>query len=273
MGRDKPGVLARFLERDSRSPVRQPGLSSTNCVMDWAKTSHSYFVVIWKLTKVMSAAEVTPKPRAQGQHPNRSLVVLVVEKKPAPKNENGQRNHAAAAVARSLRRQRSDRRAACSQRFRTGQLPEDNVAAKSHLMTDGFAGYQGRKAALGEHLKHTPVRGGRCQCRRVLSDRRCLVQHDQSMARRHLPRRLRQASVALSVQIDLSLQPRQSGSGHRPVSDPPCGRVHHHLLQPSAQKNSILSMSSSPTCFGWIGRIRLINFVRSRRYFCYVFLK
>jgi hypothetical protein len=29
--------------------------------------------------------------------------------------------------------------------------------AKSHLVTDGFAGYQGKKAALDEHLKHTPV--------------------------------------------------------------------------------------------------------------------
>src|SRR5439155_43178 len=32
-----------------------------------------------------------------------------------------------------------------------------NVAAGSHLLTDGFAGYRGRDAALGEHLKHTPV--------------------------------------------------------------------------------------------------------------------
>jgi hypothetical protein len=31
------------------------------------------------------------------------------------------------------------------------------IAAQSHLLIDGFAGYRGRYAALGEHLKHTPV--------------------------------------------------------------------------------------------------------------------
>ena len=32
-----------------------------------------------------------------------------------------------------------------------------NVAANSHLLTDGFAGYRGGEADLGGHLKHTPV--------------------------------------------------------------------------------------------------------------------
>jgi transposase-like protein len=38
-----------------------------------------------------------------------------------------------------------------------GAFLTGNVAAGSHLLTDGFAGYRGRDAALGEHLKHTPV--------------------------------------------------------------------------------------------------------------------
>jgi transposase-like protein len=38
-----------------------------------------------------------------------------------------------------------------------GVFLKENVAAQSHLLTDGFAGYRGRDAALGEHLKHTPV--------------------------------------------------------------------------------------------------------------------
>ena len=42
-----------------------------------------------------------------------------------------------------------------------GGFLKDNVAAKSHLVTDGFAGYQGKKAALGNHLKHTPVIQGK----------------------------------------------------------------------------------------------------------------
>jgi len=38
-----------------------------------------------------------------------------------------------------------------------GAFLKANVAANSHLLTDGFAGYRGGDAALGEHLKHTPV--------------------------------------------------------------------------------------------------------------------
>src|SRR5690349_17881527 len=38
-----------------------------------------------------------------------------------------------------------------------GAFLKDNVAAGSHLLTDGFAGYRGRDAAFAEHLKHTPV--------------------------------------------------------------------------------------------------------------------
>jgi transposase-like protein len=38
-----------------------------------------------------------------------------------------------------------------------GAFLKANVAAHSHLLTDAFAGYSGRDADLGEHLKHTPV--------------------------------------------------------------------------------------------------------------------
>jgi hypothetical protein len=38
-----------------------------------------------------------------------------------------------------------------------GAFLKANVAAGANLLTDGFAGYGGRDAALGEHLKHTPV--------------------------------------------------------------------------------------------------------------------
>jgi transposase-like protein len=83
--------------------------------------------------------------------------VLAVEKKSAPKNEHGHHSHA-------LQRQHGFYAGSA----RIGMLPaasatelgsflKDNVAAQSHLLTDGFAGYQGKKAALDDHLKHTPV--------------------------------------------------------------------------------------------------------------------
>jgi hypothetical protein len=38
-----------------------------------------------------------------------------------------------------------------------GAFLKANVAANSHLLTDGFASYRGRDADLAEHFKHTPV--------------------------------------------------------------------------------------------------------------------
>ena len=38
-----------------------------------------------------------------------------------------------------------------------GAFLKANVAAQSHLLTDGFAGYRGGDAGLGENLKHTPL--------------------------------------------------------------------------------------------------------------------
>src|ERR1700752_1761645 len=89
--------------------------------------------------------------------PDKSLVVAAVEKVPAPKNKNGKHGHAVkrqhgffagnAPIAVLPAATGAELRA-----FLTGK-----VAAGSHLLTDGFAGYRGREAALGEHLKHTPV--------------------------------------------------------------------------------------------------------------------
>ena len=38
-----------------------------------------------------------------------------------------------------------------------GAFVKANVAANSHLLTDGFAAYRGRDADRGACLKHTPV--------------------------------------------------------------------------------------------------------------------
>jgi hypothetical protein len=76
---------------------------------------------------------------------------------PAPKNKEGKHGHA-------LKRQHGffagNARIAVlpgATSAEVGTVLKENVAAQSHLLTDGFAGYRGRDAALGEHLKHTPV--------------------------------------------------------------------------------------------------------------------
>src|SRR5260370_23991285 len=99
-------------------------------------------------------------PTSRGRstaNPDKSLVVAAVEKVPAPKNKKGRHGHA-------VRRQHGffagNARIAVLPSATSAELGaflKENVAAQSHLLTDGFASYRGRDAALGEHLKHTPV--------------------------------------------------------------------------------------------------------------------
>ena len=90
-------------------------------------------------------------------NPDKSLVVAAVEKVPAPKNRTGKHGHA---VKRQHGFFAGDARIAvlpAATGAELGAFLKANVAANSHLLTDGFAGYRGRDADLGEHLKHTPV--------------------------------------------------------------------------------------------------------------------
>src|SRR5258708_6454317 len=89
--------------------------------------------------------------------PDKSLVVAAVEKVPAPKNKTGKHGHA---VKRQHGFFAGNARIAVLPSATSAELGaflKENVAAQSHLLTDGVASYRGRAAALGEHLKHTPV--------------------------------------------------------------------------------------------------------------------
>jgi hypothetical protein len=85
------------------------------------------------------------------------LVVAAVEKVMAPQNKKGKYAHPVKRQHGFFCRQRPHRRAAAATGAELGTFLKDHVAAGSHLLTDGFAGYRGRDAALAEHLKHTPV--------------------------------------------------------------------------------------------------------------------
>jgi len=162
MGRDKRGVSAKFLERELRVAYQtawsilhklRHGLSE-----DPAQPLGGYL----EADECYVGGRGDPQsPGRSTNNPNKSLVVLAVEKKLAPKNENGQHRHA-------LQRQHgfyagSARIAVlpAATASELGHFLKDNVAGKSHLVTDGFAGYQGKKAALGDHLKHTPIIQGK----------------------------------------------------------------------------------------------------------------
>src|SRR5207342_3383913 len=86
--------------------------------------------------------------RTQHGSPDKSLVVAAVEKVPAPKNKNGKHGHA---VKRQHGFFAGNARIAvlpAATGAELGAFLKANVAAKSHLLTDGFAGYRGRDAAL-----------------------------------------------------------------------------------------------------------------------------
>jgi transposase-like protein len=78
-----------------------------------------------------------------------------------------------------------------------------NLAAKSHLLTDGFKGYQGRNAAFADRLKHTPVVQGDGPnaaeffpiIHTVFSNMKAwLVGTHHGVSAKHLPRYLREWS-------------------------------------------------------------------------------
>jgi transposase-like protein len=158
MGRDKRGVSAKFLERELGVAYQtawsilhklRHGLSEDPAqpLRGYLEADESY----------IGGRGDPGSPGRSLANADKSLVVLAVEKKPAPKNQNGQHGHA-------LKRQHgfyagSARIAVlpAASAAELGGFLKANVAAGSHLLTDGFAGYQGRKAALDQHLRHTPV--------------------------------------------------------------------------------------------------------------------
>lgn len=90
-------------------------------------------------------------------HPDKSLVVAAVEKRPLRRQARRKHCHA-------VKRQHGFR--AGSLRIgvlKTATAPalgaflRANIAARSHLLTDAFASYRSQAAALSEHLRHTPV--------------------------------------------------------------------------------------------------------------------
>jgi transposase-like protein len=84
-----------------------------------------------------------------------------------------------------------------------GAFLKANVAAKSHLVTDGFAGYRGCDADLGDYLKYTPVVQGKSAnvgeffpiIHTLFSNiKALLVGTHHGVSTKHLPRYLREWS-------------------------------------------------------------------------------
>jgi transposase-like protein len=158
MGRDKRGVSAKFLQRElgvtyqtawTMAHKLRHGLSE-----DPARPLRGFLEA--DETFIGGRGDPTSRGRSTAS-PDKSLVVAAVEKVPAPKNKTGKHGHA---VKRQHGFFAGNARIAvlpAATGIELGAFLKANVAAGSHLLTDGFAAYRGRDAALGEHLTHTPV--------------------------------------------------------------------------------------------------------------------
>ena len=158
LGSDKRGVSAKFLEREL-------GVSYPTAWTMTHKLRHGMSEDRARLVGGYLEADETfiggrgnpASPGRSTENPDKSLVVAVVEKVPAPKKKSGKHGHA---VKRQHGFYAGNIRIAVLPSASASELDafiKGNVAAKSHLLTDGFMGYQGGQAALGDHLKHTPV--------------------------------------------------------------------------------------------------------------------
>lgn len=158
MGRDKRGVSAKFLQRElgvayqtawTMAHKLRHGLSE-----DPARPIGGFL----EADETFIGGRGDPSsPGRSTENPNKSLVVAAVEKVPAPKNDKGNHSHA---VQRQHGFYAGNVRIAVlpdAGAIELGAFLKANLEAKSHLLTDGFKGYQGASAALDDHLKHTAV--------------------------------------------------------------------------------------------------------------------
>jgi hypothetical protein len=202
MGRDKRGVSAKFLQRElgvayqtawTMAHKLRHGLSE-----DPARPLHGFL----EADKTFIGGRGDPtSPGRSTANPDKSLVVAAVQKVPAAKNESGKYSHA---VKRQHGFFAGDARIAvlpAATGAELGAFLKANVAANSHLLTDGFAGY--RRADLGEYLKHTPVvQGARANAGQFFpiihtlfsNIKAWLVGTHHGVSVKHLPRYLREWS-------------------------------------------------------------------------------
>ena len=158
MGRDKRGVAAKFLERELGVAYQTAWTMAHKLRHALSEDPARPLAGLLEADETFIGGRGDPSsPGRSTKNPAKSLVVAAVEKVPAPKNKKGKRGHA---VERQHGFFAGNARIAvlpAATAAELGAFLKANIAAHSHLLTDGFAGYRGHDAALGEHLKHTPV--------------------------------------------------------------------------------------------------------------------
>lgn len=232
MGRDKRGVSAKFLQRELGVAYQTAWTMAHKLQHGLSEDPAS------PLSGFLEADETfiggrgdAASPGRSTANPNKSMVVAAVEKAPAPRNKKGEHGHA---VKRQHGFFAGNARIAvlpAANAVELGAFLKANVAAKSHLLTDGFKAYQGRDAALGDHFKHTPViLDGAANAAEffpiihtVFSNIKAwLVGTHHGVSAKHLPRYL--------PRMGLPLQPPQSPRWAPRIPHSPRRRMRHHHL-------------------------------------------
>jgi transposase-like protein len=158
MGRDKRGVAAKFLQRELGMAYQTAWTMAHKLRHGLSEDPSRQLHGLLEADETFIGGRGDPtSPGRSTANPDKNLVVAAVEKVPAPKNRSGKHGHA---VKRQHGFFAGNARIAvlpAATGAELGAFLKANIAAKSHLLTDGFAGYRGRNADLGDYLKHTPV--------------------------------------------------------------------------------------------------------------------
>jgi len=158
LGADKRGVSAKFLQRELGVAYQTAWTMTHKLRHGMSEDQARPIGGFLEADETFIGGRGNPaSPGRSTENPDKSLVVAVVEKVPAPKSKRGKHGHA---VKRQHGFHAGNIRIAvlpAASAIELGAFIKSNVTAKSHLLTDGFKGYQGRDAALGDHLTHTPV--------------------------------------------------------------------------------------------------------------------
>ena len=204
MARDKRGVSAKFLQRELGVAYQTAWTMAYKLRHGLSENPARPLHGLLEADETFIGGRGARSGRGRSMNnPDKSLVVAAVEKVPAPKNNKGKHGHA-------LKRQHGFFAGAAritvlpaATGAELGAFLKANVAAHSHLLTDGFAGYRSRDAALGEHLKHTPVVQGEganaCEFFPIIhalfsNIKAWLVGTHHGVSAKHLPRYLREWS-------------------------------------------------------------------------------
>ena len=235
MGRDKRGVSAKFLQRELGVAYQTAWTMAHKLRHGLSEDPSRQLHGLLEADETFIGGRGDPtSPGRSTANPDKNLVVAAVEKVPAPKNRSGKHGHA---VKRQHGFFAGNARIAvlpAATGAELGAFLKANIAAKSHLLTDGFAGYRGRDADLGDYFEtHSSGAGRQRQCRRILPQHPHPVQQYQSLAGRHPSRGQRQAPPALPARMVLPVQSPQPASQSGSISDPARCRVHHHHLRPA----------------------------------------